>query len=270
MNDDPKSPVASIQRPLETTLRSALALVIFLTLLFVPTVVSAQSPASTVSATPTLLEKELELVKQQYEFLKGEAQHYEDRVDRERTQFYTFIGVVFAVTSAFGIGSYIALFVRINSMAKTKLEEVVASKSKQLKKDAETWARSVVDQAFGFEKNIVILAPKKNQQEVKTKLLPALKRRGFKHVAVQVPDSDVQNFDLVIFYLNDTLKKELEDLVDSLISADTKTPVIAYSTNQTHCDKFKSYEWGTFANSPLTLASWAFTILSSSSVERKT
>jgi hypothetical protein len=80
---------------------------------------------------------------------------------------------------------------------------------------------------------------------------------------VKKPTESVAGYDLVVFYYNDDLDGDLTKLVQEVEKQHTAVPIIAYYNGRVPNQKLTQYRWHTFANSPLTLISWIFTIASS-------
>ncbi|MEX0896162.1 MAG: hypothetical protein WDZ94_04505 [Patescibacteria group bacterium] len=235
---------------------------------FVKNAYAQESPQPSY-AKDTIVDKELALIKEQYQFLREETKSFQERVDSERSNFYAFLAVVLVVPSLIGIGTYLGLWIKISRMTEDKLNEVILNNSDKLKKNAEQWALSIVDESFGFHKKILILSPKSFHSWINEKLVSVLENRGFNKVSVKTITNKIGSPDLIVFYLDETTKEKLEDLIDHLEKNGPLIPVIAYANKQISSEKFSKYDLRSYANSPLTLASWVFNILSSRAVKER-
>lgn len=222
---------------------------------------SAYAASPSISPTPSpSMSSELDLAKEQYKFLHEEARHYEERVDRERTIFFTIIGIV----GVLGMGGYFGTMNDIRKSAKKKLEDYIVEEGKGMQANARSWAKSVIDDEFGLNKSILILAPKAQKGDVSNLAVRLFKRRGFTNIKIQNPDTTkIEGADLIVYWYNDTLEDNLTKLITKLENEGRELPVIVYYRGQLTNTKFKQYMWGSFANSPMTLVSWVFTILTS-------
>lgn len=216
-----------------------------------------------------IVDRELTLIKEQYQFLREETKSFQERIDSERNNFYAFLAAVLVVPSIIGIGTYLGLWIKISRKTEDKLNEVILNNSDKLKKNAEQWALSIVDQSFGFNKKILILSPKTSHVWINEKLVSVLENRGFNKVSVKTITNKIGSPDLIIFYLDEATKEKLEDLIDHLEANGQLIPVIAYANKQISSEKFSKYDLRSYANSPLTLASWVFNILSSRAIKER-
>lgn len=230
---------------------------------------SAQDSPQQNPVEDTEADQELILIKEQYQFLKDETKSFQERIDSERSNFYAFLAVVLVVPSLIGIGTYLGLWIKISRKTEDKLNEVILNNSDKLKKNAEKWALSVVDQSFGFNKKVLILSPKSYHNWIKEKLVSVLENRGFNNVSIKTITNKIGSPDLIIFYLDETTREKLEDLVDYLEKNGQLIPVVAYANKQVSSEKFSKYDLRSYANSPLTLASWVFNILSSRAIKER-
>lgn len=215
----------------------------------------------TPSPTPNLKNIELDLVKEQYEFLKDEAIRFEDRVDRERTAVYWILGFIAVV----GVGSFIGTVIEVNRKAKDLLTNYINTKGKQLENKLEKQAQEMLDQEFGLDKKIVVYASGEREKEAEEVIIPLLNDRGFSNIELAPPTRKSTSIgaDIVVFFYSDTLTTQLEKLIDYIKTKNIKIPVLVYYDGRVNSDKFMNYEWRAFANSPLTVGSWVFTILTS-------
>jgi hypothetical protein len=202
-------------------------------------------------------------LRDQYEFLKEQAVHHEQRVDRERETFYSQIAIGLGLLTLFGIGSYGAAVWSINRKAKKVFREHIQKNSTKLEQKAEEWAKNAFRSELGLQKSIVLVAKTSQHSEIEENELKLLRTRGFQNVTIKKPTDDVTGYDMVVFYYNDDLDSNLTRIVESLEKQSAAVPILAYYNGRVPNQKLTQYRWHTFANSPLTLISWIFTIASS-------
>lgn len=202
-------------------------------------------------------------VRDQYEFLKEQALHHEERVDRERETFYSQIAIGLGLLTLFGIGSYGAAVWSINRKAKKVFREHIQKNSTKLEQKAEEWAKNAFRNELGLQKRIVLLAKASQHSDIEQNELKMLQARGFQHLAVKKPTDSIGGYDVVVFYYNDDLDSDLTRVVEEVEKQPVAVPIIAYYNGRVPNQKLTQYRWHTFANSPLTLISWIFTIASS-------
>ena len=214
--------------------------------------------------TTSVLQPTESYLKDQYEFLKNQSIRFEDRVQKEREQFYSFVSTLLAIVTAIAGGSLLGSFWAIRNKSKKVLEDYIEKNKDTLKKNAERYARDVIDSELGLNKNILVIADKDQHQALVKNELDLLKNRGFNNVDLKTPNRFSFGYDLIIFCYSPDLDKDLSKLIEKLEKEKRSIPVLAYySEGKVNNNKFMKYKLRAFANSPLTVVSWAFTILSS-------
>lgn len=241
---------------------------------FIMVFTTAYSPSATyaqeVKQTPTLIlnSKEDTYFKEQYELLKEVALKHEERVNTEREDLISLSKLILDIFVAGGliaIVSFIVTLYGVNRKAKKYLNDVIVEKGGDLKRDAERWAKGVVDSQFGFDKQVLVLADQGDNLAFSGMEAVLLKKRGFGNIKILPIGSEVDGANLIIFVYNDTLANKLAELIDKLVADSQDIPLLIYHTGTTNVDRAltKKYPLHTFAQTPLTLVSWTFTILSS-------
>jgi len=202
-------------------------------------------------------------LRDQYEFLKSEAIRFEERVNRERGAFISNVqlelAVLVAILSILGVGG----FLTIKDRADKAFDKHIEKNGRELQRRAEKWSREVVKGEFGLNKHIVLLADKKRHKQILTNEEKLLQSRGFNKVSLRSPKGKVDDADLVVFCYKDDLDKTLTKLVEALEAENRGKPLIVYYKGNVSNQKVRQYQWHVYANTPLTLVSWVFTVLSS-------
>jgi len=232
-------------------MKKSTLLLILATLVFFSFAPPTHAQQSTESAT---------YLRDQYEFLKEQAIHHEERVDRERETFYSQIAIGFGLLTLFGIGSYGAAVWSINRKAKKVFSEHIQKNSTKLEQKVEEWAKNAFRNELGLQKSIVLVAKSSQHSEIEKNEMKLLRARGFQNVVIKKPTDNVTGYDIVVFYYNDDLDSNLTRIVESLEKQTSAVPILAYYNGRVPNQKLAQYRWHTFANSPLTLISWIFTI----------
>lgn len=202
-------------------------------------------------------------LKSQYEFLKNEAIRLEDRVDSEREAFINKVqlelAILVAILGLFGLGG----FLTIKDRADKALDEYIKKNGRELQQKAEKWAREVVRSEFGLNKHIVLLVDKKQHKKVLASEAKLLELRGFDNLSIRAPREKVDDADLVVFFYKDDLDKNLSLLVKNLEAEKSGKPLVVYYKGNVPNQKVRRYPYHVYANTPLTLAAWVFTVLTS-------
>lgn len=216
--------------------------------------VLAQEPA--ILPSPTIAQN---IYEEQYKFLRDEAIRFENNMRDERHAFYAFVGVVLTVVGIAGVSGVLS----IKQESKAAFKQEIESERNELKNKINGWAEEKLYDQFGLNKRIVILADKKRQKELLKEEIEILNKRGFNDIELKQPDVNIDNADLIIFCFNDDLHDDLNKVIDILESTSKKVPLIGYYHTSFQNERLNKYKYRAFANSPITLASWVFTISSS-------
>lgn len=239
-----------------------LRLLLISALLFItPGLVNAQE-----SATPS------STIQQEYQFLKDQAQRAEDRslrlADKAQEERDNMMGLFNSLLTIIGLlvgGSMVGFLVMLwqtKNHAQKKINETVDKVESQVTQKAQEQAKKIVETEFGFSKKILVMADKSAHKNLEKDELSVLRKRGFINIKLITPE-DWEDFDLLVFSHTQEIDEDLDKVVKKLGETDNK-PLLVYSFgHQVDPNKFKSYKWHAFAQTPLTLASWVFTILTS-------
>lgn len=221
--------------------------------------------------TPAVTSSSDTYIKEQYEFLKEQAISFDERVQRERESFNTMTGIVigligllFTATTAIGFVSYRATLKSIETKAEKKLEEKLETEMNSFNSKIESWAKETMFDSLGMSKKILFIAREQDHKDLIEKEMRLLKERGFSNVTLSTGYQDSNDLGMVVFCYNDDLDDILTATVAQVVSSQKEIPILGYYNRTIVNEALGRYDWKTYANSPLTLVSWVFTILSSS------
>lgn len=225
----------------------------------------AQAPAPLTSSplpTPTLdqIVTENDIFKYWREAAKG----YEGRVDQERQNFYAYSSLwVGVITLALALVGGATIF-SIIKMARKKLSQVVDDQAAMLEENIQKHTEEQFHQELCLSGRILIIVDESRADQVKKLEAALIRNRGFESVAVATTTRSL-DADLVIFeYADNSVKQQqLSSIVKRLKKVGSHVPLIAYFPGRVSESEFDSYPLRAYANTPLTLVSWTFSILAS-------
>ncbi len=236
----------------------------------------AQNAASGKAVTPGAkeqLEKEYEFLKKETRefrgFIENEREKHREFIENERKEHQKFlrwsiyiIGIIIAVASAIfgflGIKTLSDAKKMVRGYVDTRLNDFVNGNIDSVRKSIE----HVVREELSLDRRIWFLVPAEQQQEIETDEIETLKKRGFKNIELKNIDEPFDaGCDLFIFYYNKSVDEHLTRLVYSLQR--NNRPLIVYYPGRVENEELDAYKWRAYANTPLTLTNWVFTVLMS-------
>lgn len=236
-----------------------------------PMSVKAQAPSPAVSSpivlatpSPTTPIDQLVTENEIFRYWREAAKGYESRVDQERQNFYAYSSLwVGIITLALALGGGLTI-VSIIKMARKKLSQVVDDQAVMLEENIQKHTEEQFHQELCLPARILIIVDESRVDQVEKLEAALIRNRGFESVMVATTTRSL-DADLVIFeYADNSAKQQqLSSIVKRLKKAGSHLPLIAYFPGRVSESEFDSYPLRAYANTPLTLVSWTFSILAS-------
>lgn len=242
-----------------------IVITVFLFILF------ALHTSSSLAQETTINSPSESYIKEQYEFLKDQTMRFEDRIQDEREALSTMtslvlsiIGVLITVVTAVGFASYWGTLRAVESKAEKKLQKKLDAEMASFNTRIEDWAKDTMFDNLGMSKKILFIAREQDHEGLREKEIRLLKERGFKNIELSSSYRVIDNLGMIVFCYKDDFNETLTATVGEVIRSEKETPILGYYHTTIVNEALGHYDWKAYANSPLSLMSWVFTILSSS------
>lgn len=238
---------------------------------------STNEKEATPDAEPSSLDKEYEFLKKETRefrgFIENERRQHREFIENERKEHQKFlhwsiyvIGIVIAVASAIfgflGVKTLSDAKKMVRGYVDTRLNDFVDGKIDSVRTTIVHMAQDVLREELSLKRRVWFLVPADQQQEIETGEIEILKKRGFENIELKNIDEPFdERCGLFVFYYDKSVDEHLTRLVLSLQGSNR--PLIVYSTERVENEALEGYKWRAYANTPLTLTNWVFTVLMS-------